>query len=148
MNDKQDQQEDFYYKLREDIRIWFNKWGNQHRYSEYLMLAPDIFYLLYRLTLDKEVPLKEKTKLATTIAYFLLPIDFIPEAFIGIPGYVDDMALAVFVLNAIINNTDPEIVRKHWVGDEDILKVIKRIIKVADRMVGSGLWEKLKGLIK
>jgi hypothetical protein len=38
-------------------------------------------------------------------------------------------------------------VLKHWAGEEDLLDLIKRILKVADEMVGSGLWRKAKGLL-
>ncbi|MFC1550906.1 YkvA family protein, partial [Candidatus Neomarinimicrobiota bacterium] len=94
-----------------------------------------------------EVPVKEKAKLAAAIAYFVSPIDLIPEAIIGPIGYVDDIALAAYVLRSIINDTNPEVVQKHWAGDTDVLKVIQNILEVADQMVGSGLWKKLKGLV-
>jgi uncharacterized membrane protein YkvA (DUF1232 family) len=70
----------------------------------------------------------------------------VPEAILGPVAYVDDIALAAYVLNSIINNSGPDIVRKHWVGDEDVLEVIRAILKIADQMIGSGLWDKLKGM--
>ena len=33
---------------------------------------------------------------------------------------------------------------RNWVGDRDIVQLIQEIIKVADEMVGSGLWKKIK----
>lgn len=33
---------------------------------------------------------------------------------------------------------------KHWAGDGDVLNVIQQIIEVADEMVGSGLWSKIR----
>ena len=63
-------------------------------------------------------------------------------------GYcADDIALAAFVLNGLLNRTDPEILREHWPGEDDALQVIQQILHVADRMVGKGLWNKLKGKI-
>ncbi len=108
------------------------------------MFAPDLFHLLCKLSFDKELPAKEKAKLAAAIAYFVSPIDIIPEVLTGPAGYVDDIALAAYVLNSIVNNTRPDIVQKHWVGEGDVLVVIKQILNVADKMVGSGLWEKIK----
>jgi hypothetical protein len=61
---------------------------------------------------------------------------------------VDDIALAAFVLNSVVNTTDQEIVREHWAGDGNVLELIQQIIKKADEMVGKGLWAKLKGLVK
>ena len=101
-----------------------------------------------KLAIDKDVPTKEKAMLAGAIAYFISPIDVIPEGIIGPAGYVDDIALAAFVLNSIITNCDEEIVLKHWAGEENLLDLIKRILKVADEMVGSSLWKKTKGLLR
>ena len=116
-------------------------------WAGYLLVAPDLFHLLCKLTLDKEVPAKEKAKLAIVIAYFVSPLDLIPEAVVGPVGYIDDIVLSAYVLNSIISKTNPEVVIKHWAGDQDVLEVIQEILKVADEMVGSGLWRKLKGLV-
>jgi hypothetical protein len=37
------------------------------------------------------------------------------------------------------------VVKKHWAGDEDILKLIRQILDAANNMVGTGLWKALKG---
>lgn len=118
--------------------------GKKNKFAEYLMFAPDLFHLLCKLSLDPEVPVKEKAKLAGAIAYFVSPVDLISEALTGPIGYVDDIAVAAVVLNSIVNNTDKTIVQRHWAGDGDVLKVIQQIIEVADEMVGSGLWSKIK----
>lgn len=139
------QEADFYQKLREKIKEGLkNKDGSTSKWAEYIMFAPDLFHLLCKLSVDKDVLVSDKAKLAGTIAYFISPIDIIPEALVGPLGYVDDIALAAHVLNSIINNTDPEIVKRHWAGEGDVLEVIQSILKVADDMVGSGLWNKLK----
>jgi len=139
---------DFYQQVRIKIRTWLeSKEGKQHKWAEYLMFAPDLFHLLCKLSLDPEVPSKEKAKLAGAIAYFILPVDLIPEALTGPIGYADDIALAAYVLHNIVNNTNEDIVRKHWAGDGDVLKIIQKILKVADEMVGSGLWRKVKRIV-
>lgn len=108
------------------------------------MFAPDLFHLLCKLSIDKDVPAIEKAKVVAAIAYFVSPIDFIPEAITGPLGYADDIALAAYVLNNFVNNTDEERVRKHWVGDADVLNLIQQILSIADAMLGSGLWENIK----
>jgi uncharacterized membrane protein YkvA (DUF1232 family) len=137
-------QEDFYRSFRKKMQDWLNsKDGKLHKYADYLMFGPDLFHLLCKLTLDKDVSLSDKAKLGAAIAYFISPVDFLPEIIVGPAGYVDDIAVAAYVLNGIINKTDPEIIRKHWAGDEDVLNVIKKILDVADQMVGSGLMKKI-----
>ena len=76
------------------------------------------------------------------------PLDVVPEALIGPAGYVDDVALAAFVLNSVLESAGPEVLREHWAGDGDVLEQIRRVVKVADRLVGSGAWEKIKRLLK
>ncbi|MBL7178083.1 MAG: DUF1232 domain-containing protein [Desulfobacteraceae bacterium] len=143
-----DQSYDFYQKLRSKTRDWLNtKEGKSSKWSEYLMFAPDLFHLLCKLSIDKDVPVREKAKLAAAIAYFVSPIDLIPEAIVGPLGYLDDIAIAAYVLNSIINNTSPEVVKKYWAGEKDALETISQILKVADKNLGSGVWKKLKNLI-
>lgn len=121
--------------------------GAHHKWADYLMLAPDLFHLLCKLSIEKEVPPKEKAKLAAAIAYFILPFDLMPEALTGPIGYLDDVALAAYVLNSVINKTDPEVVTRHWAGEADVLNVVQEILIVADDMVGGGLWKKIKGMV-
>lgn len=141
--------EDFYLRLRKKMTDWIeSKGGQSNRWSEFLLLAPDLFYLLYKLSLDSEVPSDAKGKILLAIAYFISPLDLIPEALMGPVGYIDDIALTAYVLNSVINSVDPEIVRKHWAGAQDVLQLVQRIVSEADKMVGSGLWNKIRGMFK
>ena len=140
---------DYYQKLREKFRLWMqSEEGKNNKWSELLMAAPDLFHLLCKLSLDKDVPARERVKIAGAITYFMTPLDIVPEIILGPIGYVDDIAIAAYVINHLVNNTNPEIVRKHWAGDGDILELIKKILNVADKMVGSGMWSKIKKRFK
>ena len=140
-----EQKKDFYQKLRADIKKWLDeKKTNDNRWAEYILLAPDLFHLLTKLTLDPDVPASKKVKLAGIIAYFISPLDFLPEILLGPIGYLDDIALTAYVLNDILNEVDPKIIQRNWAGDRDILPLIKTIIANANNMVGSGIWKKIK----
>ncbi|MCK4775937.1 MAG: DUF1232 domain-containing protein [Candidatus Krumholzibacteria bacterium] len=142
-----DRKRDFYQQLREQIRAWLQSdEGRSNRWAEYLLSAPDLFHLMWKLSADPDVPAKEKAKLAGALAYFISPIDLIPEGLLGPVGYIDDIALAAYVLNGIVNRTGPEVLARHWAGDENVLVAIRRILAVADEMVGAGVWRKLKRL--
>ena len=52
--DKQ-QNLDFYQTLRRKIKDWETKEGANHKWAEYILLAPDFFHLLCKLAIDKEV---------------------------------------------------------------------------------------------
>jgi uncharacterized membrane protein YkvA (DUF1232 family) len=137
--------EDFYKDLRRKVQSYLDRYDT--RYADILLLAPDLFHLLVRLSLDERVPTGKKTKFVAAIVYFISPLDFLPEMFLGPLGYLDDIALAAYVLNDFLNDNDPAIVRELWAGDQDILSSVKNILAMADHMIGSGLWEKVKSKV-
>lgn len=137
----------FYKKMRNKIIDFLeSEKGKKYKYAKYLLLAPDFFYLLCKLSLDKDVPTRSKALLFSTIAYYISPVDLLPEIILGPLGFIDDVALGAFVLKKIINDTSPELVEKYWLGEQNVLEVIQEVLKVADEMVGSGLWKKVKKL--
>ena len=140
--------DDFYQKLRVRVKDWASREGKDSTVLKYVLIAPDFFHLLCKLMFDSRVPGREKKKVAAAIAYFISPVDFIPEGLVGPAGYIDDVALAAYVLNSILNSVGPEVLEEHWAGDSDVLSTIQEVVGVADRLVGSGMWKRIKGLIK
>ena len=140
-----EQKKDFYQKLIADIKKWLEeKTASENTWTEYIMLAPDLFHLLTKLSLDPDVPASKKVKIAGIIAYFISPIDLIPELLLGPVGYLDDIAATAYILNDIINEVDPKIIQRNWAGEKDILVLVKTIIANANNMIGSGLLKKLR----
>jgi len=143
-------QKDFYLQLRDKVNRWFEKDADKKpAYANYILLVPDFFYLLVRLTLDDRIPAIDKAKFAGVIAYFFSPIDFLPEALLGPVGYLDDLVLACYVLNLYINKQDEAgqaIVKELWPGDQDVLDTIQSVMQKADEWIGSGLLKKIKGV--
>ncbi|MGI6450405.1 MAG: YkvA family protein [Desulfitobacteriia bacterium] len=137
--------DDFYQSLRKKVREYLKSdEGKANKFGEYILLAPDLFHLLCKLTIEKEVNIEDKAKLAVAIAYYISPIDIIPEGLLGPVGFVDDISVAAYVLNSIINNTSSEVLIRHWAGEGDILIKVQEILKLADNMLGSGAWGKIK----
>ena len=68
-------------------------------------------YVLWYVLSDKSTPLKKKLLIAGTIAYFILPVDFIPEL-VPILGITDDAAALVACISAITSSVTPEIKEK------------------------------------
>jgi uncharacterized membrane protein YkvA (DUF1232 family) len=134
---------DFYQKLRARVRTWVEgREGKTHKWAEYILLAPDLFHLLCKLMTDDDVSPGDKAKVAAAIAYFVSPFELVPEAVVGPIGYIDDVALAAYVLDGIINNTGPDVVRRHWAGEDDVLDVIQRVLRRTTSILGK-LWGKL-----
>ena len=143
-----DRAERFYDKVRRNIRGYLEKKGTlAGKSGEYLLLVPDMFMLLWRLINDSRVNSKNKVMLGSGLAYYLFPLDIMPEGFLGPIGYIDDLVFGVYLLNKMLTDTDPDILREHWSGSEDILATIQNVLNAADNLVGSeflGRFKKMK----
>lgn len=113
----------------------------------YAIIIPDIIALLWRLFRDKRVKIKVKMMTAGVIAYLASPIDVIPD-FIPLVGKIDDVAIAFFGLNAILNEVPKEIILQNWEGKEDIILLTREAVKYMSEIVGSKNVGKLLLLIK
>lgn len=137
----------FYDKLRSKIERFIHEKGVSDNVAKYVLLAPDLFVLLARLIVDKRVPVQSKTIAGIAIAYFIAPIDFIPEALTGPLGLTDDVVLAVYALRKILVDVDHAIVKEHWNGTEDLLDVITRVVKSADELIGRKVLRKIEEIL-
>jgi uncharacterized membrane protein YkvA (DUF1232 family) len=137
--------DDFYKRVRRQVHEWVEGKGSGHQYAEYILLAPDLVHLLVRMTLDDRVDTAAKAKLGGALAYFISPIDLIPEALLGPIGYTDDVAVACLALNAVLNDEGHrEVAREHWQGDADLLVAIQKVLGIASEMLGKQVWEKVQ----
>ncbi len=138
-------EEGFYIKLRRIALDWVNsRLGSLSPYAKYIIWAPDMFYLVWKLSIDPRVPISERLKLMASVAYFISPFDLIPEAIMGPVAFADDLVLAAYVLNGLINRTPPEVLQEHWPGDEDVFEVIKKVTAAADSLVGKRIGDMLR----
>jgi len=144
-NVSSDRAERFYDKVRQNIRGYLEKKGSlAGKSGEYLLLVPDMFMLLWRLINDGRVNSKNKVMLGSGLAYYLFPLDIMPEGFLGPIGYIDDLVFGVYLLNKMLTDTDPEILREHWSGSDDILATIQNVLNAADNLVGSDFLARFK----
>jgi uncharacterized membrane protein YkvA (DUF1232 family) len=139
--------DDFYRSLRRRIRDWLAGKGKAYRYADMLWVAPDLLHLLCRLVVDRRVPSADKARLAAAIAYFVSVFDFMPEFILGPVGYLDDVALAAFVLHKLIGEGLADVAKEHWAGDGDLLQVLQRILDLSNQAIGSGLWSRLTSIV-
>jgi uncharacterized membrane protein YkvA (DUF1232 family) len=137
----------FYHKLRRTVRIWAGgEKSRGARYADFILAGPDLFMLLVRLAGDDRLSRLDRTKLQGAAAYFINPLDLVPELLLGPPGLVDDVALAALVLHDVLEHVDPAIVRQHWEGSIDVLELIRSILAVADTMLGGAVWRRLAAM--
>jgi uncharacterized membrane protein YkvA (DUF1232 family) len=133
-----------YSYLRKKVTRWFNRKGHRKRYGEYILLVPDLLYLLVQLMLDRRITRRSRTVLLLATVYFISPIDFFPELIAGPVGFIDDVGIAIYALNKIINRENCEVVESHWKGKKNILAVVQQSLESANRMVGGGMWRRIK----
>ena len=88
--------------------------------------VPDCIVLFKRLLGDPAVPRRRKVVLALLVAYLAMPIDLIPD-FIPVAGQLDDAILVGLVLRGLVRGGGPDVVRRHWPGPEQSLRVILRL---------------------
>ena len=134
-----------YVKLRENI---IEKLPSKFsKLAEYIMFMPDILILFWRLFKDKRVSSKIKIVLVNAILYIISPVDLIP-GFIPIIGQMDDVAVAFFALNYIIDKVPREIILENWQGKNDVIIMTQEVIKYITEIVGMGNISKISDLIK
>jgi len=135
----------FYDQIRQQIRAWAEGKGKAYRYLEYILLAPDLFFLLTRLIADERVPPPLRRMLFLAATYFVWPFDAIPEGLLGPVGFLDDIVFSALAVLATLKLIDGSIVREHWSGPGDITTVVNRIASAGEAMLNnSKLWEALK----
>ena len=85
-----------------------------------------VYYVLvlYYVARDPAVPSSLKLKIVGALGYFILPLDIIPDAILGL-GFTDDLAALAWALFKIKKYITPEIERKarerlrQWFGPEE-----------------------------
>jgi uncharacterized membrane protein YkvA (DUF1232 family) len=70
-----------------------------------LAFAEDLLAAYY-CAFDRETPLKVKAVLLGAIAYFVLPLDFIPD-YIPLIGYTDDAAVLAAAIKLVTSHITP-----------------------------------------
>ena len=140
----------FYDRVRGTIHEYVERKGGGAlgKTAEFLLLVPDVFILLWRLSKDKRVEGKNKVLLLSAIAYYIFPLDIMPEAFLGPIGYLDDLVFGVYVLNRIVKDTDASVLRQHWSGNNDVLESIQKVLNAADSLVGTEFLGRIKKMMK
>lgn len=139
----------FYDRLRGRILDAVERHGGRFGETtvEALLLAPDLFLLLVRLSLDRRVPTRARALIAGTLAYFILPTDLLPEALLGPAGYLDDLVLTAAVLAQVFGGELDTYTRVHWSGKHELTRVLERLIDSADTLLPTGLYGRLRRLL-
>ena len=81
-------------------------WRKAKRVAAQLPFAEDLL-AAYFCAFDRETPLQVKAALLGAIAYFILPIDAIPD-FLPAIGYTDDAAVLLAAIKLVASHITPD----------------------------------------
>jgi len=136
------QGERFYDKMRRRVDRWLSKHsGPRYReYHRFLFLVPDVLTLVLRLARDPRVGLGDRLKLWGAALYILAPVD-VNLDFILPLGPLDDLALAVVVLDSVLASTPPGVLRDNWSGEGEVIETLRGLVSGLSslrRLLGRG----------
>jgi uncharacterized membrane protein YkvA (DUF1232 family) len=140
---------EFYDRLREKVLHAVEEKGGSfgEKVAEALLLVPDIFILLVRLVLDSEVPGGARALIAGALAYFILPLDLLPEAILGPGGYLEDLILAAAVLSQAFSGELEKYAQKHWTGSHELTHVLERLTQSGEELLDATVHGRLRRLL-
>lgn len=137
--------ENFYKKLRQRLLDYSKKDGKENLWIKYLLMAPDLFYLLCGLMADDRVDAESKAKLGLAITYFINPIDFIPDFLISV-GYLDDIVVAAYVISSVLKYVSASVANEHWPAKRDITEVVCDINAASEKIIAKDIVDKISAL--
>ncbi|AEX84865.1 hypothetical protein Marpi_0421 [Marinitoga piezophila KA3] len=129
----------FYKKLRNKIKKWAGK-NKDNKILEYILLAPDLFYFFLTVLKDKDVYVDYKLKITGYLAYFISPIDIMPEMVLGPAGYLDDVLMGLLFLRTLLKELPYEYVEEKWPGDKEVLKNVSVMIDNIQAIIDSKIF--------
>lgn len=134
-------------------RARIHEWVSSHAdpvLASILTLLPDLLVLTVRLAKDPRVSLLVKGQLVLAAAYVISPVDFVPEAALGVIGLAEDAGVLALVLYWLkhMGKVDLSVLREHWPGHEDVDRVIdglhSEIERNRDKIAGADVWQKIE----
>ncbi len=108
---------DFYDTLIENLDSYNGE------YASFIDCGPNLFKLLCDI-LEYDITANLRKDICCSIAYFVLPMDVIPEQIYGPYGYIDDIFLSIYVLRLVADEYGYDFIQKIWDSPQDIKNVM------------------------
>lgn len=108
---------DFYDTLIENLESYNGE------YASFIDCGPNLFKLLCDL-LDQDINQELRLKICGAIAYYVVPMDVIPEQIYGPYGYIDDIFMSVYALRQVADEYGYEFIQEVWEHETDIKEVM------------------------
>ena len=108
---------DFYCTLLENLENFDGE------YASFIDCGPNLFKLLCDL-LDQDINTDLRLKICGAIAYYVVPMDVIPEQIYGPYGYIDDIFMSVYALRIVAEKYGYDFLQNIWGYDNNIKEVM------------------------
>jgi len=131
-----------YDRLRAQVRPVVPGAGSDLR--DVLLAFPDLVMLLVRLLRDPRVAVGDKAVALFGVAYVFSPLDLMPLWLFGPLGALDDVLVVAATLSRVVNHVHPDVVRSHWSGQGDALRLIQRATDWSEEKMG----KRLRGMLR
>jgi len=113
----EEQFKDFYDTLVENLEAYNGE------YASFIDCGPNLFKLLCDI-LDRDIKQQIRRDICGAIAYYVVPMDVIPEQIYGPYGYIDDIFMSVYALRQVADEYGYEFIQEVWEYDSDIKDVM------------------------
>lgn len=100
----------------------------------WLLAVPDLFVMMVRLMRDPRVSAKTKLLVGAVIAYFLSPIDLIPDLLGGL-GLIDDLAIALYAIEEMRGGVPAAVLEEAWPGEGKVLETAAEGLKTVTQVL-------------
>lgn len=141
--------QDFYQRLRAKVRKFTvekaPKWAQP--LVPWVLAVPDFFVMMVRLARDPRVPTGYKVMAGVVVAYFISPVDLIPDP-IPIIGELDDLAVAIFALDQMQNAIDRQVIEEAWPGEGEVLALVSEGVELFTKVFPGKMLLALKRVLK
>jgi uncharacterized membrane protein YkvA (DUF1232 family) len=91
---------------RDETRVQHGFWRKVKRVAARLPFAEDLLAAYY-CAFDRATPVQVKAALLAALAYFVMPVDLVPDV-LPVLGYADDAAVLATALRLVASHIRPE----------------------------------------
>jgi len=104
-------------------------------FNKIIYYTPYLFSLLCDLLDDENLTKDMKHLINAALAYFVTPVDVIPEEIYGPYGYIDDIFLCSYVLNKLKDRLTIDKIEQYWELEEDFIVVLENCLEVSRKVI-------------
>ncbi|NYB52407.1 MAG: DUF1232 domain-containing protein [Methanobacteriaceae archaeon] len=94
-------------------------------YASFIDHGPTLYKLLTDVLNDENITNKMRLEISAAIAYYVIPMDVIPEQIYGPYGYIDDIYISAYVIKKIAKDLSYELLEKYWIGSGKLESIVE-----------------------